>query len=201
MAKVKLHNSASGYDLAASVYDHKEKYLDSFENNKLIEKLGDISGKKILDAGAGTGRATIRLASLGADVTALDASGEMLKVLKNKTKKNIETVVGDAENMPFASETFDIVVAVFLIVHFNNPKYFFEEVYRVLKPGGILLVSNINQRKPPEVETNSGKIVIESFYHRPESIKQELENLAFLVDEDFVKEKGVWVNQIIKAEK
>ncbi|HOX60793.1 MAG TPA: methyltransferase domain-containing protein [Candidatus Magasanikbacteria bacterium] len=201
MAKIKLLNSTVGYDLAAEVYDRKEKYLDSFEKNKLIAKLGDVSGKKILDAGAGTGRIALKLANLGADVTALDVSREMLCVLKNKTKKSIETVVGDAENMLFADESFDIVVAAFLIVHFNNPKYFFQEVYRVLKPGGVLIVSNINQRKPPEVETRTGKIVIESYYHRPESIIQELEDLAFSINEEFVKENGVWVNQIIKAEK
>lgn len=201
MAKIKLLNSTVGYDLAAEVYDRKEKYLDSFEKNKLIAKLGDVSGKKILDAGAGTGRIALKLANLGANVTALDVSREMLRVLKNKTKKSIETVVGDAENMPFADESFDIVVAAFLIVHFNNPKYFFQEVYRVLKPGGVLIVSNINQRKPPEVETRTEKIVIESYYHRPESIRQELEDLAFSVDEEIVEENGVWVNQIIRSEK
>ncbi|MCX6780475.1 MAG: class I SAM-dependent methyltransferase, partial [Candidatus Magasanikbacteria bacterium] len=108
MSKIKILKSAPGYDLAASNYDKKEKYLNSFEQNKFLPILGDLKDKKVLDVGAGTGRLSILLSKAGAAVTALDVSDEMLKVLKNKDEK-IETIVGDAESLPFEDSSFDIV--------------------------------------------------------------------------------------------
>ena len=199
--KAKVLPSEAGYNLAADFYDEKEKYLNSFEQNKLLPLLGDIKDIKILDIGAGTGRLSVLLANRGARVTALDVSPKMLELVKRKNDK-IETVVGDAENLPFKDGSFDIVTAAFLIVHLKDPAGFFDEVYRVLKDGGIFVVTNINQKDPPLVKTKSGEILIESFYHRPEKIKEMLESLAFGVEREiFVKEKDVWVNQIILARK
>lgn len=199
--KIKVYNSQTGYNLASGVYDKKEAYLNSFEKDKVREILGDVAGKKILDVGAGTGRLSVLLSKKGADVTALDLSEEMLKVLSKKNRK-IKTSVGDAESLPFTENSFDIVVSAFLIVHLKEPRYFFDEAYRVLKDGGHLLVTNINQKEPPVVKTKAGDIIIESFYHRPEKIREELENLAFSIEkEKIIKEDGVWINQIILAKK
>lgn len=200
-AKIKIMSSASGYDLAASVYDKKENYLNSFEKGKVGEILGDIAGKKVLDVGAGTGRLSVSLANAGAEVIALDVSEEMLKVLQKKNPR-IKIAVGEAEDLPFDDNSFDIVTAAFLIVHLKDLGSFFDEVYRVLKPGGKFLVTNINQKEPPEVVTKEGVIKIESFYHRPEDVVEKLNNLAFAIErEEFVKEGGVWVDQIILASK
>jgi len=187
--------------LAAENYDKKEKYLNSFEQGKTVPLFEDVNGKKILDVGAGTGRLAVELAKKGAIVTALDVSEQMLKILQRKNKKII-TALGGAESMPFADEEFDLVAAEFLIVHLKNPKRFFDEAYRVLKNRGRLLITNINQKDPPEINTKDGKIKIESFYHRPDRIIEILELLAFKIEKEiFIKESGVWINQIIVARK
>lgn len=201
MKKIKILDSAEGYDLAAGDYDKKEKYLNSFEKGKFLSLLPEIKDKKILDVGAGTGRVSLPLALAGAQVTALDVSEKILEVLKRKNKK-IATVVGEAENLPFENESFDIVTAAFLVVHLKDPKIFFDEVYRVLKPDGLFLVSNINQKEPPVVKTKEGEIQIKSYYHRPEKIKDSLQNLAFSIEkEEMIFESEVWVNQIVLARK
>jgi len=201
--KIKILDSETGYNLAASVYDKKEKYLNSFEKGQLLPMLGDVRGKKILDVGAGTGRVSVPLAKAGALVTAVDVSEAMFEILKIKRLKDckIETVVGDGESLPFEDGAFDIVVAAFFIVHLKDPTRFFDEAYRVLKDGGILLVTNINQKEPPEVETKAGAIIIESYYHRPEKVRESLEELAFGVEEIMVKEGDTWVNQILLCQK
>ena len=200
--KIKILNSEAGYNLAAEFYDEKEKYLNSFEQGRLLPLLGDIRDIKILDIGAGTGRLSLALAKRGAKVTALDISEEMLKKIKIKTEIRIETVIGDAENLPFEKETFDIVAAAFLVVHLKDTTKFFDEVYRVLKDGGLFVVTNINQKTPPLVKTKDGEIIIESFYHRPERIREVLESLAFGIEEEiFVKENEVQVNQILVVKK
>lgn len=198
--KVKILPADVGYNLAAGSYDEREKYLNSFEKDKLLSLLGNLSGLKVLDAGAGTGRLAVKMAKLGARVTALDVSEKMLAVLRKKVK--VATVVGEVDNLPFADEVFDWVIAAFLIVHLKDPARFFDEAYRALKEGGRLLITNINQKEPPEIKTQEGPIKIESYYHRPEKIRQQLEKLAFTVEQEIlVKEGENWVNQIIVARK
>lgn len=200
-SKITIMSSAAGYDLGADDYDKKEKYLNSFEQGKFLPLLGDVVGQKILDVGAGTGRISIPLARSGAIVTALDVSPAMLRVLARKHHR-VATVIGDGESLPFDSESFDVVVAAFFLVHLSDPTRFFDEAYRVLKPGGRLLVSNINQKDPPEIKTKSGIIKIESYYHRPDKIIQTLNDLAFGIEKEvIVKEKNIWINQMILAKK
>jgi len=200
----KILNSQKGYNLAARDYDKRESYLNSFERDVVWNLVGEVDGKKVLDVGAGTGRLAIDLVKRGAIVTALDTSDEMLKVLDKKTKTKIkirnflQIVVGEAESLSFPDESFDLVIATFLIVHLKDPRRFFDEVYRVLKPGGKFLVTNINQRRPPEIKTKEGIIEIESYYHQPEKIKEILEDLAFGIEKEvFVREGGTWINQIV----
>lgn len=193
--------SASGYNLAAQAYDAKEAYLNSFEKKRLLPLLEPVGGKTVLDVGAGTGRLAGELEKNGAKVTALDISPKMLARLKKKFFK-VETVVADAESLPFADSSFDYVLAAFLIVHLKDPTRFFDEAYRVLKDGGRLVVSNINQKEPPEIKTDKGAIKIESYYHRPEKIREILSDLAFGIERvEIIKEKDLWVNQIIVAKK
>ena len=199
MSKVKVLGSREGYNLLADYYNKKVKYWDSFEKDQVLPLLDDIKDKKVLDVGAGAGRLSVRLVNLGAEVTALDVSEEILKKIKNK---NILKTVGEAESLDFEDKSFDIVLATFLIVHLKDLQRFFDEVYRVLKPGGKFLVTNINQRKAPAVKTSEGLVEIESYYHRPEAVVEKLEELAFDVKENkIVREGEVWVNQIILAEK
>ena len=199
--KIKILDSREGYDLAAEGYDKKEKYLNSFEKGKVLTLLPEVKGKKILDVGAGTGRVSLPLALAGAQVVALDVSEKILEILKRKNKK-IQTVIGEAESLPFEDASFDIVASAFLIVHLKELKIFFDEVYRVLKPGGLFLVSNINQKEPPVVKTREGDIQIKSYYHRPEKVREILSDLAFSIEqEEFIYENEVWINQILLAKK
>lgn len=199
--KINILDSKEGYNLAAKQYDKKNAYLNSFEQDELWRMIGDVDTLDVLDVGAGTGRISVRLSHEGAHVTALDVSSEMLEVLMKKDRK-IQTIIGDAEKLPCKDETFDMVISTFVIVHLADPKRFFDEVYRVLRPGGIFIVTNINQKRPPEVETNQGNIIIESYYHRPEMVREILEDLAFeIIEEKMIYENDVWINQIIKVRK
>lgn len=202
---MKALSPIAGYNLAAEYYDKREKYLNSFEQGKVIELLGHVQGKKILDVGAGTGRLSIPLHKMGAQVMAVDSSEEMLKMMQKKCvgiSSCVSTVVADAEDLPFENNLFDVVVATFLVVHLKDPSRFFDEVYRVLKDGGKFLVTNINQKQPPLVKTRQGEIVIKSYYHRPERVRHWLEALAFNIElEFFIRDGENWINQILVAKK
>lgn len=190
-----------GYDIYAADYDKRREFLDSFEKDEIKRMLGDIKGKRILDVGCGTGRLMRFLVDQGAEVVAVDLSEEMLKKAR-KSFRTCEIVKADIRDLPFADNSFDIVIGAFVIVHLKTLTEAFDEVYRVLKPEGEFIVTNINQRKAPKIATKEGEIVIESYYHIPDHVNDALEESFFRIEEEFfVKEKGVWVNQILRAKK
>ena len=197
-----VHDSKEGYDKYAKFYDKTLEYLDSFEQGKLMGVIGKIKGKKVLDVGCGTGRIIKALTEKEAIVTGVDLSPEMILVAKKKFPK-IEFAEADAEKLPFKDEEFDVVVASFLIVHLKTLQKAFDEIYRVIKPGGFFVVTNINQRKAPKLKlAEQNKIVIDSYYHMPDRVTAALEDSFFFVEkEEFVYESGIWINQIVKAVK
>jgi len=201
--KSNVHLSAQGYDMYAKFYDKTTGFLNSFEKGKLLEFCGDLKGKKVLDIGCGTGRVEdlMKTANIDAKITAADISDEMLKIAKHR-HPDIEFVQADINAMPFKDEEFDVVIAAFVIVHIKNLTKAFKEIDRVLKPNGIVVLTNINQRKAPKLQIEKEKIVIKSFYHMPEHVLKALKESFFEVEkEEFVEENGVWINQIIRARK
>jgi ubiquinone/menaquinone biosynthesis C-methylase UbiE len=202
-SRVKL--SSQGYDLYAKFYDKTLQFLNSFEKGKLVEFCGDLNGKKVLDIGCGTGREIGLLKAANPNpktsFTAADISDEMLKITKRR-HPDVETIKADMNSTPFKDEEFDVVIAAFVIVHVKNLHKAFKEIDRILKPGGIFILTNINQRKAPKLQTENEKIVIKSFYHIPEHVIEALKESFFEIEkEEFVEENGTWINQIVRARK
>lgn len=200
--KSNVFGSSDGYDLYASLYDESLGFLNSFEKDEILKMFRDLKGKKVLDLGCGTGRLIRDIRNYGGTVIAVDISEEMLKIVEKKYP-DVEMVCADAKNLPFNEGEFDVVVASFLIVHLKTLEQVFAEVYRILKDGGIFIVTNINQRKAPKLKINGGdKIVITSYYHRPQDVIKALEGAFFEIEkEKFVEEGNAWINQIVKAKK
>lgn len=200
--KSNVYGSEEGYELWAEEYDKSLGYLNSFEENVFLRFLGNLEGKKVLDIGCGTGRLIPELKHRGGEVVAADLSAKMLN-LTSKKFPGVKTVVADIDDLPFEDESFDMVIAMFVVVHLGDLRRAFDEVYRVLKNGGVFILSNINQRKAPKLKLPDGReIVIKSFYHMPKHLIAALDNSFFKIDkEEFVYEKDEWINQIVKAVK
>ena len=99
----------------------------------------ELKGKKLLDAGCGTGWFSRRAVELGAVVTSLDVGENLL----NEVKKKCETtrVVGDVTALKFKDNSFDIIVSSDVIEHTPDPKLAIKEMARVLKKGGVLALT------------------------------------------------------------
>ncbi len=98
----------------------------------------------ILDVGCGPGMVTRDIARLTkGKVIAIDGSEDMIKVAKDilKVYKNVELRVGDAENLSFNDNMFDVVTCNLLLMWAENPQQVVKEMARVTKSGGNVLAS------------------------------------------------------------
>lgn len=96
------------------------------------EVSGDMS---LLDVGCGPGYVSAAAQGKGAIPVGLDFSSEMIAVAK-RMFPTIEFRQGDAQNLPFADDSFDRVLANFALLHLADPERACAEACRVLKPGG-----------------------------------------------------------------
>jgi len=103
---------------------------------------------RVLEVGAGTGFFVINLALAGcldgAELSATDISQGMLDVCERNGAEHgleIATRQGDAESLPYDDETFDLIIGHAFIHHLPVPGTAIAEMYRVLKPGGTLVLA------------------------------------------------------------
>ena len=112
----------------------------------VVEKVTEIQPKKVLDVATGTGDLAIALTRIeDAKITGIDISEGMLSVGKEKIEKRklsnrIELIHGDSENLPFIDNHFDAVTVAFGVRNFENLEKGLSEIYRVIRPGGRLVV-------------------------------------------------------------
>lgn len=114
----------------------------------LMRSVPELTQGTILDLGCGGGYLTLPLTREGIQVTGLDRAEGALRAARTQAQKeglNVNLVCGDAETLPFESETFSGVVCTDLLVHVPDPARVLLEIGRVLRPGGWLYFSTLNR--------------------------------------------------------
>lgn len=98
-------------------------------------------GTHVLDIACGPGYVSGAAAARGATTVGVDFSEKMI-VLARSVFSELDFQFGDAEDLPFAEDIFDVVLINFGVLHFPDPDKALAEAYRVLKTGGRLAFSN-----------------------------------------------------------
>ena len=117
---------------------------------KLLELLGDIKGKKVLDLGCGWGNFSLMLANKGANVTGIDISKERIEECKKLygDVQNINFSVGDASNLiNQKNKMFDVIIMNMVFIEIESKekiKRILDEVSRVIKKEGVFLFTDIH---------------------------------------------------------
>ncbi len=109
--------------------------------------LGKAARGRLIDVACGPGVVTAALAPNAASIVAFDATDEMLDKARARCAKaslrNVAFKSGDAENLPFADAEFDGAVTRTAVHHFADPQRAFDEMFRVLRPGGAVVVADV----------------------------------------------------------
>lgn len=131
---------ASDFDLIMNHYDLQRRLEVIFD--QLLAGT-NLEGRSLLDAGCGTGHFSRRALGAGAKVTSVDIG---LNLLKQARQKGIpQPVASDITRLSFADESFDVVVSSECIEHTPSPETALSELVRVLRPGGVLVVTCPNR--------------------------------------------------------
>jgi 2-polyprenyl-3-methyl-5-hydroxy-6-metoxy-1,4-benzoquinol methylase len=134
------------YDRFAGEFDAKMNRYDLETRVAVIyDQLltEDLKGKRLLDAGCGTGWFSLRACERGAEVTSMDVGVNLLGKVAEKCDSR--RVVGDICRLPFPEEAFDVVASSEVIEHVLEPRQAIAELSRVLKPGGVLALTTPNR--------------------------------------------------------
>ncbi len=128
----------------AARYDRVWSYYVEASVRATRRRLLTEPGERVLDIGCGTGALLASLAAgeAGTDLIGVDLSAEMLAVARAKTPGSVRLVQGSGESLPFADETFDIVVSTSAFHYFRHPQDALAEVHRVLRHGGRLVITD-----------------------------------------------------------
>ena len=131
------------YDRLAPWFDGLEGFLEGLIFRRLRKKLwSQAKGEHILEVGVGTGK-NFSFYPEHARMTAIDFSPKMLEQAKQKRERkqlDVHLELMDVERLYFADNSFDTVVASFVFCSVPHPRKGLKELYRVLKPGGQLIL-------------------------------------------------------------
>jgi len=139
--------SKKWFDKQAPVYDEKNVIIYSkygkISCQNIFDYLKNTKYNNLLDIGCGTGYLIDMLSKENnAKYTGLDLSPEMLKEAKKKKMKNATFVEGRSDKLPFEDNTFDVVTCSQSFHHYPETDKPLQEALRVLKPGGLYIISD-----------------------------------------------------------
>jgi SAM-dependent methyltransferase len=137
--------TATDYDSFANAYSAENEsnlFNAYYERPEMLRLGGDVSGRRILDAGCGSGPLSAALRDKGALVTGFDVSAAMVDLARQKLGDDADLHVADlGAPLAFADAEFDDVVVSLVLHYLKDWAGPLAELRRALKPGGRLILS------------------------------------------------------------
>jgi demethylmenaquinone methyltransferase/2-methoxy-6-polyprenyl-1,4-benzoquinol methylase len=136
---------------------YMKKYKGLYRNLAIIAQKNLVCSNRnplIVDIGIGPGLLSIEINKLipNAKIIGIDPSFEMLKLAKKELDgsnfKKIETILTKAESIPLKNDIADLVISRFSFIYWDDPSRGLTDIYRILKPGGRMILELINKDYP-----------------------------------------------------
>jgi len=140
--------------------DVPDSAVESFAGVANPFSLGRLEpGERVLDLGSGAGTdslVAVRMVGPEGSVTGIDMTPEMLDKARRSAAEmgaeNVEFVEGEAEKLPFADESFDVVISNGVVDLIPDKDAVFSELHRVLAPGGRIQLADVTIQRPVSEE-------------------------------------------------
>ena len=136
------------------------------------------SGKRVLDAGCGTGYGSAELAQAASDVVGVDIAADAIEYAKaNYPLAGLRFIESSCTAVPFPPESFDVVVGFEVIEHLTDYRAFIDEAARVLNSDGLFIVSSPNKRYYAKTRAETGPNPYHEHEFEAREFVHELERL------------------------
>ncbi len=149
------------YKYFSLIYDYVNPVFYSTEMRKKVVEIAEIDGNSlVLEVGSGTGYTTEEIAKLVSEerIFCVDITPEQIEKARKRLKANF--IIGDAENLPFRDRTFDSTISAGSIEYWPNPTKGIEEMARVTKKGGKVVILAPRRPDNPIVRKFAEKIML-----------------------------------------
>jgi len=152
----KLFTDPSKIEYWESVYDQQDFYADCIwqRMSKALSWLDDLrlfGSSRILDAGCGAGKLAHEAAKRGYHVFGMDYSyGMLVKVSSTRNREGQHNAIpfqGDIESVPLENSSLDVIICLGVISYLKSEEEALRELVRILKPGGVLVLSITNKAR------------------------------------------------------
>ena len=182
----------------AETFSASSAITDAALTERFVMALGQAGQGAVLDVACGPGILSAAIAKAAREVMAFDLTPEMLNKAAQRCNAagltNVSFREGNAAELPFADAAFDAVVTRLSVHHFDRPKRVFDEIFRVLRPGGSLVMADvISSEVPAEAELQNAIEILRDPSHVRMLPGSELSAL--------VKEAGFTIEQLTTWDK
>jgi ubiquinone/menaquinone biosynthesis C-methylase UbiE len=141
-------SSINYFNEVAGQWDRlRQGFFPSAVREKIYAVTGCKPGESAADIGAGTGFVTEGLAERGLRVISVDFAREMIRQMELKFMENgqVDCRLGESESLPVEDNTVDYAVANMYLHHVENPATAIAEMARIVKPGGKVVITDLDQ--------------------------------------------------------
>ncbi len=143
--------SERGLEARRSVYDDRQ---GPDPRDRMWEEIVAVAPVRVLELGPGPGEVSERMQrELGAEVVAIDVSERMVELCRGR---GVDARVGDAQELPFMGDEFDLVVAAWVLFHLPDLDRGVAEIARVLRPSGRLVAVTNSEHHLAEARSQAG---------------------------------------------
>jgi 2-polyprenyl-3-methyl-5-hydroxy-6-metoxy-1,4-benzoquinol methylase len=151
---------ASKIDRVRAVFHQPQWYLRRAHNIRIRKEtvqafltlLTRVEFASILDVGCGDGSISLPLLTAQTRLTLLDLSDTMLSVARSQIPPqfaaNVDVMNGDFLAAKLGTHTYDLILCIGVLAHVDSPSAIIEEIMRLLKPGGIVIIENTDSHHP-----------------------------------------------------